>query len=555
MVQTLKRIYLYTAATFALLFTAALTIILLNTLLNLAGMLRYESDYSGSIYYTAAPPDSQQVETIVILFVITVVLVAALFGGLHYWFIRRDARSDPGADGGAVRHLFLNALLALATLVGVPAVLFALADIDQTPGVHDTALALSFALVAALVFLYIYLERRRVDPAGKAALIIRQIQENLVQAILLVIASIILFLGITSIFHYAFVTAHVVTPPECYSFSSGLTVSCPPPPLLSPILTSIFAIAAWGLYAWIGAWSRGAVLQRIVWYAALGYGVVWLLYGVAQAIYTAAAPLFGDANAWQEALDGSLLFVGTIITGGLITWVYVMWLQRLAARVPRLQELVPQGLLGVPAALSAIFFLAGVILLLNGVVEQIVPGGAPPTADGWAGAIGTLIAGIMYPILWAFLRQRSNPALGGPTVPRRIFVLALLAGTAIGALIAAVFLIYQLVVGVLGLPSANAVAARQSAVILLVLGVVALYHVWQLRADLRVIHARAAAAAQAAPTPAPAAPGTPAEAEAPTVTLAPAAEPETLEAILQQVAGGTLDPASAAARIRALAKL
>lgn len=558
MVQTLKRVYLYTAATFALLFTAALTVTMLNTILNLAGMVPYYANSDGTIQSIGGIPDSQQVETTVILFVITVVLVGALFGGLHYWLIRRDARSDPAADGGAVRHLFLNALLALAALVGVPTALFALADIDQAAGVHDTAVALSFALVSAVVFVYVYLERRRVDPAGKAALIIRQLQENLVQVILLVIASVILFLGITSIFHYAFVTGHVVTPPECFSFSDfngSQTVSCPPPPLLSPILTTIFAIAAWGLYVWIGAWSRGAVLQRIVWYAALGYGVVWLLYGFAQAIYTAVAPLFGDGNAWQEALDGSLLFVGAIITGGLITWVYVRWLQRLAARTPRLQELAPQGLLAVPAALSAIFFLTGIILLLNGLVEQVVPDGTPFTADGWAQAVGIAVAGVMYPILWVSLRRRSDPALGGPTVPRRIYVLVLLAGTAIGALIAAVFLIYQIIVGVLGLPSANANAARVSAVILLVLGVTALYHLWQLRADLRVIHARTPAAAQAAPALASAVVSVPTDAEVSTITLPSAAEPDTLEAILQQVAGGALDTVSAATRIRSLAKL
>jgi hypothetical protein len=552
MVQTLKRVYLYTAATFALLFTAALAVIMLNTILNLAGMLPYYANSDGSIQSYSGIPDTQQVETTVILFVITVVLVGLLFGGGHYWLIRRDARSDPAADGGAVRHFFLNALLALAALVGVPTGLFALADIDLTPGYHDTALPLSFVLVAAVVFVYVYLERRRVNPAGNAAIIIRQIQENVMQAILLVIASVILFLGITSI-----VTGNVVTPPECFSFSGvtgSQTVPCPPPPLLSPILTTVFALAAWGLYVWIGAWSRDAVLQRIVWYAALGYGVVWLLYGFAQAIYTAVAPLFGDGNAWQEALDGSLLFVGAIITGGLITLVYVSWLRHLAARLPRLQELVPQGLLAVPAALSAGFFLTGIIQLLSGVVEQVVPGGKPFDADGWAQAIGIFVGGIMYPMLWALFRRRSDPVLGGPTVPRRVYVLVLLAGTAIGASIAAVFLIYQLVVGLLGLPSADAYAARVSAVILLVLGAMALYHLWQLRVDVRVIHARAPAVPEV-PAPAPAEASVPAEAEASTVPLAPVDGSETLEAILQQVAGGTLDTMSAATRIRALAKL
>src|SRR5215472_14551659 len=151
MVQTLKRVYLYTAATFALLFTAVVTISLLDTLLRVAGMLPYDVSFDGSIGSTDLPPDSQQVTQIVVLFLVTAVLVGAFFGGGHYWLIRRDARSDPGADGGPTRHVFLNGLMALAALVGVPAGLEALGGIDQTPGFHDLAISLSFALVAALV--------------------------------------------------------------------------------------------------------------------------------------------------------------------------------------------------------------------------------------------------------------------------------------------------------------------------------------------------------------------------------------------------------------------
>jgi hypothetical protein len=557
MVHTLKRVYLYTAASFALLFTAGVTAYFLDTLLNLAGMTQYYVNYDGTVEPGAPPPDSQQVAQALILFLVTVVLVGGLFGGGHYWLIRRDARSDAGADGGVVRHLFLNGLLALAALVGVPTTLVFLAGIDQTEGTHDPAIALSFALVSGLVFLYIFLERRRVAPAGLAASIIRQIQEDGVQAILLIIASVIFASAVSAVIHYALVSDGAVMPPECFAYepSGPTTVACPTPPLLSPILTALFAVAAVGLYFWLGAWSRGAVLQRVLWYAALGYGMIWLLYGLAQGVYTAAAPLFGDANTWQEQLNNSLPFIGGLLTGLLITLPYGVWLQRLAIRTPRLRELVQQGLLAIPAALSAAFFLAGIIQLLSGLVERVIPAGNPPDADGWAGGVGFLVAGIFYPILWFFLWRRSDPAQGGPIVPRRVYVLVLLAGTAIGALIAAVFMVYQIAASVLGLASASPQQGRQSAVMLLVLGAMALYHLLLLRADLRAAHARAAAA-QPAPAPAVAAAGAAAE----TAALAgeattPASAPETLEAILQRVSAGTLDPASAAVRIRSLPKL
>lgn len=546
--QTLKRVYLYTAATFALLFTAAITIIFLYTLLNAAGMLPQFINSDGSIGYTYSPPDSQTVEQIVVLFVITVVLVGGLFGGGHYWLIRRDARSDPGSDAGVVRHLFLNGLMALAALFGVPYGISALNSIDQTVGFHDPATALAFVLVAAAVFAFVFLERGRAAPAGRAAPIIRQIQEDGVQAILLIIASVFVYIAITSLFRYAFTNTGAVQPPECFQFSGPggpTTVPCAPLPLLSPILAALFAIAAWVFYVWLGHWSRGAVLKRILWYAAFGYGLVWLLYGVAQGIYTATSPLFGDASAWQEALDGSLAFVAELLTGLLIATPYALWLRRLAQREPRLREASWQGVLAVPAALSAVFFLTGLSMLLGGLVEQVV-GGNPPDAQGWATAVGILVAGLGYPVLWVWLRRISNPARSGPIVPRRVYVLVILAGTAIGALIAAVFMVYQIVAGVLGLASANAQLARQSAVILVVLGALALYHLWQLRADLRVIHARL-----------PAAKPEPSQAVATPVdqTAAPASAPETLESILQQVAAGALDPASAAARIRGLTKL
>ncbi|HLV97399.1 MAG TPA: hypothetical protein VKT82_01870 [Ktedonobacterales bacterium] len=548
MVQTLKRVYLYTAATFALLFTASITIILLNTLLNQAGMLPYYVDYDGTVNTEGIAPNSQQVTQVVILFIITVVLVGLLFGGGHYWLIRRDAHSDPNADGGVVRHLFLNALLALAALVGVPTTLAFLGGIDETEGSHDPALGLSFALVSGLVFLYIYLERRRADPIGRAAPIIRQIQEDAVQGILLIIASGVVFSGITSIIHSALVNANAVPSPQCEQFSGGgpTSIPCPPLPLLSPILTSLAAIAAWGGYVWLAAWSRGAVLLRVLWYAALGYGLIWLLYGVAQGVYTAVAPLFGDSTAWQDELNSSLPFIGQLLVGLLITVPYALWLQRLAAREPRLRAAVQQGLLAIPSALSAAFFLAGIILLVMGLVERVVPAGNPPDANGWATAVGVLVAGVLYPYFWLRLWRVSDPAQSGPTIPRRIYVLVVLAGSAIGALIAAVFMVYQIVASALSLTSANPQLARQSAVIFVVLGAMALYHLWQLRADLRVIHART-----------PAAPPVPTAAEAATLPGQPAApsDAETLEAILQRVYVGALDPASAAARIRGLSKL
>src|SRR5256714_14895204 len=47
-------------------------------------------------------------------------ITAALFGGLHYWLIRRDMHNDPMAGNSAVRAFFLNVveLISLPLAVG-----------------------------------------------------------------------------------------------------------------------------------------------------------------------------------------------------------------------------------------------------------------------------------------------------------------------------------------------------------------------------------------------------------------------------------------------------
>jgi hypothetical protein len=84
-----------------------------------------------------------------------------------------------------------------------------------------------------------------------------------------------------------------------------------------------------------------------------------------------------------------------------------------------------------------------------------------------------------------------------------------------------------------------------------VLGAMALYHLWQLRADLRVIHTRT----PAAPPVSTAESGASAASDTLPEQIAAPSDAETLELILQRVYAGALDPASAARRIRSLPKL
>jgi len=584
MLQTLKRVYLYTGVTFALLLTAGFGISLLITLFHAAGLLPRYFDGTEYVTETYLSPTSQQVLDSVVFFVVVLVVAGLLFGGGHYWLIRRDARGDPQADAGPTRHTFLNGLLALSALIAVPAGLAALAEIEPQNGSSaDIAVPLAFALVFALVFLLVALERVRVRLAGRPAGIIRQIHENALQIILLFTAISFLAIAITTLIQWLLVTGNLAVG-NCFNQPTSLnTIGTCPPSVVGPVLDAIFALAAWGLYVWLGRWAWGSPLERVAWFIAFGYGLIWLLVGVQMLVNTIAATPFGVGNAWQPALNNGLPFIGTMLTGIVIALLYLRWLLSVynSAPLAHRRSAARQGVLAIAAALSSLFFLSGAVEVLDGLVEQLIPNGMRLDANGWAVATSVLVAGLGYLPLWLALRRTSDPAQAGPVIPRRAYVLAVLIYTAIPAVIALVVLIVQLVAIPLNLDIANAPTARFSAVAFLVLGVTAIYHLLRLLTDLRLNRVRAATAppeqvsygatlVNIAPDPlattglasAVPAPGDqdtlvgsvtgqpmPAERFGDQDTLVSAT---TLESILQEVAAGTVDTTTAAARIRSL---
>jgi hypothetical protein len=295
-----------------------------------------------------------------------------------------------------------------------------------------------------------------------------------------------------------------------------------------------FLLVAWGTYVWMGAWDRRSVARWIIRFAALGYGLVWLLVGIELAVNTGAAVLLRSPDAWQTALDDNLPFLGTLVTGAVIALPYFLWIHHADVTSASAKQASRQGLLGLPAALSFAFLLIGGSLALAWTVEQVVPAGHLANANDWAQAIGFLVAAVAWLPLWLLFQRDSTPKRDGPTLPRRGYVLAVLAYTGIAAVAAAVFAIYQLVEAVLGLGTADHLVARQAATVAVIMGIAALAHLLLLRADLRILHARQPAPAE------------------PSVGAAPDASAETLEEILQEAVAGKVEVEVAAARIRAL---
>jgi len=97
MLRGLYRFYLYVVFMAMLLFATFGVIQLLTVLLQSLFKDQYNTPSSASLVQA-------------LVFGIVSLITAALFGGLHYWLIRRDMRDVPEAGKSPVRAFFLNAV-------------------------------------------------------------------------------------------------------------------------------------------------------------------------------------------------------------------------------------------------------------------------------------------------------------------------------------------------------------------------------------------------------------------------------------------------------------
>src|SRR5258708_31588484 len=67
--------------------------------------------------YETAPSHSDVVQAVV--YAAIAVFTAAIIGGLHYWLIRRDIRSDASAGSGGIRSFFFNFVEAIILPIAV----------------------------------------------------------------------------------------------------------------------------------------------------------------------------------------------------------------------------------------------------------------------------------------------------------------------------------------------------------------------------------------------------------------------------------------------------
>src|SRR5262249_49280495 len=175
-------------------------------------------------------------------------VVALLFGGLHYWLIRRDIAADPGASRGPVRSLFLN-LNELGA--GIVATIFGSVALTRigTEDAYSTSQALGPAVAFTALFTLLELERRRGQPTRGGALVLQRLHFYGGRLIRLIIASIFLLDALNQTVARILISSGSVVDPciaqaqqfpgECFVRSGQL-------------LGNLWLAGAWAVMAWLG---------------------------------------------------------------------------------------------------------------------------------------------------------------------------------------------------------------------------------------------------------------------------------------------------------------
>jgi hypothetical protein len=176
MARNLYRIYLYTVFIAMLIFAAVGLGMLLQALLSFTPL---RGEY-GSI------PTNSTIVQVTVFFAVSW-FIAALFGGLHYWLIRRDMRSDPMAGRSAIRAFFLN----ITELIDAPIAVFVSSSAVIARLGHDPAFDLTgsaaFAAATLLLLVVLELERQRAQAEQGTAMTFQRLHLYGVQLILLII--------------------------------------------------------------------------------------------------------------------------------------------------------------------------------------------------------------------------------------------------------------------------------------------------------------------------------------------------------------------------------
>jgi hypothetical protein len=438
MARNLYRIYLYIVFIAMLIFAAVGLGMLLQSLYSFTPLRGADG----------TTPTSASIVQVVVFFAVSW-LIAAIFGILHYWLIRRDMRNDPAAGRSAIRAFFLNFTeLIVAPLAIVVSAMGVIAQLGHDPAFDLTGSA-AFATTTLLLLGVLELERQRSQAGAGVAMTFQRLHLYGVQLILLIVLT---FSWTNTAFQLgdAFIFNGQVTG----TLACGGFTGCPGTNLLSLVVSTLWIVIFWIGYGFITRNDSVSLLRSILHFASFAYGVGLILYGISRAIEFGILTLFNVTLPASEILN-NYDFVALITLGLLITGVYVLWLQITARKEFTAQGQVTIVLIGeaIITALFAAAFWWGIALVFLNVFQMLA--GVTTGPRDWAPALALVVTGLAYIPLDFNLHLRYKHDAAVAADPRRGFVFAMLAGGIISTAIGGAVALYSLGTNLLGSPFEN----------------------------------------------------------------------------------------------------
>lgn len=526
MARNLYRFYLYIVFIAMLVFAAIGLALFLQSLLSLSGL-------RGS--YTSVPTSGAITQAGVFFGVSW--FIAALIGGLHYWLIRRDMRSDPTTGGSnAIRSFFLNVteLIAAPLAIGIGAT--AISQLGQGfDGASNFATAIALlALVGVLEW-----ERRRGRAGTPTGIFFQRLGKYGIQFILLI------ELAVNSIYALNVLVDALFFGGATYNtLYCGGSSGCQGPNALVSVLAALWVALFWMAYGFAGRKEASSLLQRIAYYISFAIGAGFVLYGIGQAIALGILNFSGTHVAPYDVIQ-TYNFTASLVVGLLIAVVYTFWLRSTSSLSSMPSEAWQTALSiqeAIVAGLMALAFYSGVALVLLDLFE------APVSVNTWAGSLASLITGIGYIALDMHLYRRRKQDVAGAEIARRGFVFALLGGGVLATAIGGAFALYATISAALGSPLDNwqHLARAGAAAVVVGLIILAIYFVLANREKLLVRSSKHAAQVETAQP-------VPAEVQPSPGTVDTSMAHFTIEQVLDELLAGKLSREEAAARLREIA--
>jgi hypothetical protein len=430
MVRSLYRFYLYLVVIGLLLFAA----------FGAGSLLRIVLEGTSLRGTYAIPPTHADIVQAILIFTISW-LFGLLLGGLHYWLIRQDLRTDPGAGRGAVRAFFLNWIESWAATVLAGSGAYTLSNLGG-PYPPNVTYSLATAIVTAGLVAALEMERRRATAGPGAARVFQRLNFYGTQFIILLGVGTFTWLNtLSTTVRNWLIASGRISAGYCGDFACG------PRQDVGPWAAALFVAGIWVFYALLAYGDSGSLMRQLLHLAGVVVGLGFLLSGLSQAAELGVRWVTGQPVNWEMLLD-QYQFIPPLVFGAVVIAGYSVLLLREAEKLPS-GRATGLAIAAVAAAVTGWWFWEGCDFVLRDVVAQLTQP-THPGSEVWAQSLGTLAAGTTYVVILPllYLRARRTGILG----PLRGYTFVALGAGVLTAVISGAISLYALGTQMLGAP-------------------------------------------------------------------------------------------------------